>query len=595
MKVDTHYSIRLQCIDFSKPWWLIIVHQKWLAIIVFIVTLLRDVFWALEPFLVAVVLGKASWYFFAGAAGLWVLSEINLVVMAPLNARFQLQVIHSLLYSAHQHLLTIDPHYHVKRSSGVLLAKIERAAKGYEDVLDQITYSFAPIIIGIGTMIIILSRYSLFLTVSVCVCLFIMIGYGYYFARYACQRWENEYIQTDDDFKAAAFENLAQIHLVRASFATDYMKDKLTQKILANSATERSLWLSYAYVSRVLNILYTISLLLLIGFFLYQIQLNSIQLSHAIGIILAYLNCTNQIIKILQPFRRYMRGVTAITDLFASMQAFGKQTIPVFEPITSTIQKRNKSVVASDIVFGYGQSPIFDHHTLSIIPRELDRNHLYGIIGPSGVGKTTILSILGGQLRPTAGTVYINGIDIYAVNDATRRELIALQGQIATSVKGSVRYNLLFGLPQDHGYTDEYLYEVLIKVGLQKILQEHNGLETLLGEGALNISGGQRQRLNFAGLYLRAYYYKPSLILIDEPTSSLDEISEAAITAMIDELASHAITLVIAHRLKTLENAIGLIDLSLLTESKDIRIDTPESLQKRSVYYQKLLKGTGAF
>jgi ATP-binding cassette subfamily B protein len=115
-----------------------------------------------------------------------------------------------------------------------------------------------------------------------------------------------------------------------------------------------------------------------------------------------------------------------------------------------------------------------------------------------------------------------------------------------------------------------------------------DGLNTSLGEGGLNLSGGQRQRLNFAGLYLRACYYKPLLILIDEPTSSLDELSEAAITQMITELSSMSVTLVVAHRLKTLEDAKGLIDLSLIGQDQEIVPYTAAELYKRSAYFKAL-------
>ena len=105
------------------------------------------------------------------------------------------------------------------------------------------------------------------------------------------------------------------------------------------------------------------------------------------------------------------------------------------------------------------------------------------------------------------------------------------------------------------------------------------------------VFGGQRQRINFASLYLRAHYYRPPVILIDEPTSSLDEVSEASITGMILELAKHSITLVIAHRLKTIEDAVGLMDLSLLSEEKNIEFYSLTQLKQRSVYYSQLVAG----
>lgn len=588
-------AIKLTMIDFKKPWWHIIFQQPLLLFSLFMVGTLRYLFQTFEPFLVAMLLEHLNWYFFAGGCVLWMLSEMNLVVMSILNPKFQLGVIHSIFYSAHQQLLLIDPLYHTKRSSGIILAKIDRAARGYEDLLDQITFEFAPLGIGVVSMILVFSRHSWWLTCAVLACLLGMVMYAYYFACYVCQNKENDFIRSDDDFKATAFENLVQINVVRASFATDYMRDKLTNKIIANSLKEQAVWRTYSFVSRVLNAIYTISIILLVAFFMESIRHGQVSLAHAIGVILAYITCTQRLIKIVQPMRRYLRGYTAAKDLFKAIREFGTQTIPVFDGQPAQIIKDTLyDLQACDVLFSYSTAKMFNHHSLFLHADNSQANKLYGLIGPSGVGKTTLLSILGGQLKPLSGTVKINGVDIYMVNDMVRRQLIALQGQVATNVKGSVRYNILFGLPEDHGYSNDYLLSILDKVGLKKVVEEYQGLETMLGlgEGALNLSGGQKQRLNFAALYLRAKFYKPVLILIDEPTSSLDEISEMAVTNMIHELASSAITLVIAHRLKTIERAVGLIDLSLLSESQKIHMYSSAELEAHSPYYRKLLQGT---
>lgn len=576
-------SIRIFPIDFTKPWWKIITAQLGLLIGISICVLIRDIFWVFMPFMITLLFEQQSWYLLAGFCVLWLIIFINFKVFGYITPRFQLQTIHSILNNAHRYLLTVDPQYHVKRSGGEVLAKIDRAARGYEDVLDQITFSFVPLVISIVTMLTIFANYSLLLMLAIAGCLIGMIGYGYYFARYACHRWEQAFITSDDAFKNTAFENLSQIHMIRATFATDYAQTKLDQRVAANSSTEEKLWLAYISVSNTLNIIYGISIILLAIFFIHSLKLGQITLPYAVSIILAYIQSTFQLIKIVQPMRHYIRGMTAINDLFAFMPRFGRQTIPVVSLQEETPDtKDSNSLVASNITFGYGDAPLFDNITLQIHCTPEQKNKLYGIVGPSGAGKTTLLAMLGGQLKPTSGTVYINDIDIYAVGDAERRQLITLQGQIATSIKGTLRYNLLFGLPANHGYTDAYLIDILSKLGLEQVLTQHQGLDTLLGEGALNISGGQRQRLNFAGLYLRARFYRPAVILIDEPTSSLDELSELAVTKMITELAENAITLVIAHRLKTLEHAVGLIDISLTAPNTILQPRKTDELKAHS-------------
>jgi ABC-type multidrug transport system fused ATPase/permease subunit len=253
------------------------------------------------------------------------------------------------------------------------------------------------------------------------------------------------------------------------------------------------------------------------------------------------------------------------------------------------------SIQLVNISFKYGENTsVFDNHNLKLTAHKAQKIKLYGIIGPSGTGKTTLVSIFGGQLNPELGKVLINGINIYEVDDLVRRTLIAVQMQTATNLRGKLKYNLVFGLPKDSEtkiYTDQYLIEILEKVGLWNLFEGKDGLETLIGEGGLNLSGGQRQRLNFAGLYLRAKYYKPHLILIDEPTSSLDEISERVITQMILDLAQNALTLVVAHRLKTVDQAVGILDSSLIHTQKNMEFYTRDELMVESQYYRDLCEG----
>ena len=250
------------------------------------------------------------------------------------------------------------------------------------------------------------------------------------------------------------------------------------------------------------------------------------------------------------------------------------------------------TVKLKKLYYSYEKTKVFQNNTLVLEVSQNQKNKLYGIIGPSGTGKTTLLSILGGQLKPQKGSVYIDDINIYEVGDKERRNIIAVQMQTATALRGNLRENLVFGIQEDEVLNkDEYLIDVLRRVGLWSLFENKDGLDTLIGEGGVNLSGGQRQRLNFAGLYLRAKHYKPSLILIDEPTSSLDEISERAITQMIDELSQKSVTFVVAHRLKTLDQAVGILDTSLIPTYPELKFYNKDELMTVSQYYRDLQAG----
>jgi ATP-binding cassette, subfamily B, bacterial PglK len=261
-------------------------------------------------------------------------------------------------------------------------------------------------------------------------------------------------------------------------------------------------------------------------------------------------------------------------------------------PLHNLIHMQTIHLQLNNLNFKYNSTTtLFENHNLELETGSQE-SHLYGIIGPSGVGKTTLISILGGQLNPDSGQVLIDNQDVYKLDDLGRRQLLAFQAQTSTNLRGKLDYNLLFGLPTDKEiYTDEDLISVLKSVGLWKLFEEKDGLKTLIGEGGLNLSGGQRQRLNFAGLFLRAKYFQPKLIIIDEPTSSLDEISEKAITNMIDELAKNSLTLVVAHRLKTLDKAVGILDMSRAKLDKNLVFYNKNDLIRVSPYFKNLLEG----
>lgn len=510
-------------VDFSKPWWKIVAEQKGTFFLILLIFGCLQAFWSLVPFLAVYIFESHSYILCAAIFVAWYSLDLSAAFAGRLNQNFQLCCIHSVFYNAHRYLLTVDPYYHVHRSSGSILAKIDRAARGYENFLDHVTYEFAPLIIGLTTVIIVLAQYSRALASTMLLFILAIVGIGYYFTKYICPRWENRFISADDAFKTTAVENLSQVQLIRSTFSTDFRAEKLKDDAKNNMNSEAKLWHSYAKIFLTLNMIYITSLLVLSLYLIWQINSNAISTAVAIGLFLAYIQISKEITRISRLFRKTIHSLTQITDLFDFIPKFGKQGFPVLEGDQPIVRSGEISIQANQIYFDYTETKaiLFNNHSFSFISQVTQQNKLYGIIGPSGSGKTTLISVLGGQLQPRQGSIFINNIDIYKVGDATRRQLIALQGQVATNMRGTVRDNLLLGIPamkDQNFYNDQELSDILSRVGLLSVLSSHNGLDTMLGEGGLNLSGGQRQRLNFAGLYLRASYYKPAIILIDEPT-----------------------------------------------------------------------------
>jgi ATP-binding cassette subfamily B protein len=172
-------------------------------------------------------------------------------------------------------------------------------------------------------------------------------------------------------------------------------------------------------------------------------------------------------------------------------------------------------------------------------------------VGPSGSGKTTLMKLLVGLYRPQQGKILYNGMDENSIDFEDLRNQIGFVTQDTQLFSGSIRENLLFVNPSA---TEEDLEDVLRKASCQNLLSRaEKGLDTMIGEGGLKLSGGEKQRLSIARALLR----KPKLLLFDEATSALDSLTEEEITDTIREISKEGqqVTILIAHRLSTIMHA----------------------------------------
>jgi ATP-binding cassette subfamily B protein len=190
-------------------------------------------------------------------------------------------------------------------------------------------------------------------------------------------------------------------------------------------------------------------------------------------------------------------------------------------------------------------------NALDGISFEVRLGETIAFVGPSGSGKTTLVKLLVGLYRPAAGDIRYDGRSIAEIDVDQLRERIGLVSQDTQLFSGSIRENLLFVNP---AATDAECMEVLNKAACQGLMaRADKGLDTVIGEGGVKVSGGEKQRLSIARALLR----RPRLLVFDEATSSLDSLTEEEITVTIRDVSMRKdlITILIAHRLSTVLHA----------------------------------------
>jgi ATP-binding cassette subfamily B protein len=191
------------------------------------------------------------------------------------------------------------------------------------------------------------------------------------------------------------------------------------------------------------------------------------------------------------------------------------------------------------------------HKAIDNISFSATKGETIAFVGPSGSGKTTLMKLLVGLYRPQEGNVFYNGLDENSIDFNDLRNQIGFVTQDTQLFSGTIRENLMFVNPYA---TEEDLLDALHKASCDYLLaRAEKGVDTMIGEGGLKLSGGEKQRLSIA----RALIRKPRLLIFDEATSALDSLTEEEITDTIRTISSTSdqVTILIAHRLSTIMHA----------------------------------------
>jgi ATP-binding cassette subfamily B protein len=219
------------------------------------------------------------------------------------------------------------------------------------------------------------------------------------------------------------------------------------------------------------------------------------------------------------------------------------------------------------------------HKAIDDIGFKVTKGETIAFVGPSGSGKSTLMKLLVGLYRPQQGNIFYNGIDENSIQYDDLRYQIGFVTQDTQLFSGTIKENLMFVNPSA---TDEDLFEALQKASCQSLLSRaEKGLETMIGEGGLKLSGGEKQRISIARALLR----KPKLLIFDEATSALDSLTEEEISKTIRNVSStnDQITILIAHRLSTIMHADRIY---VLERGVVIETGTHEGLiEEKGLYY----------
>lgn len=266
------------------------------------------------------------------------------------------------------------------------------------------------------------------------------------------------------------------------------------------------------------------------------------------------------------------RGLAAAETVFEMMdQSIEEETGNIeVDRVQGEIDFRN-------VVFRYGEDS--ERKALDGINLKIASGETVALVGPSGGGKSTLVSLLPRFYEPTAGQILLDGSPLLAYKLDSLRRQIALVSQDVVLFNDTVAANIAYGADQVD--MDKVRAAAQAAHALDFIEQMPEGFNAMLGENGVRLSGGQRQRLAIA----RALYKDAPILILDEATSALDTESERLVQAALENLMQGRTTLVIAHRLSTIENADRIV---VLQQGRVVELGTHASLLATNGIYARM-------
>lgn len=377
---------------------------------------------------------------------------------------------------------------------------------------------------------------------------------------------------------AAVERALGAVRTLRASGATD--REVQTVARAAEQAYDAGVRAArvQAAISPVVGVAVQGAFVAVLGVGGYRVASGALTVADLVAFILYLFLLVMPLGQLLGAYSQLQLGLGALSRVEEVLALDEEDPGPRRAPTPGAVRPAGAALLElDDVAFSH---PGSDRRVLDGVSFRVEPGTRTALVGPSGAGKSTLLGLLERFADPVGGSIRLDGVDLRDLPRAALRARLGYVEQEAPVLAGTLRENLLLAAPRA---TEEEVVEVLAAVGLSGLAERSPlGLDAQVGEGGVLLSGGERQRLAIC----RSLLARPELLLLDEPTASLDARNEAALARALDAVQRRSTALVVvAHRLSTVVDADQIV---VLEAGRVVGVGRHEELLSSTPLYREL-------